>query len=97
MAPISPGSVENALVAYTNINNATLQGICQGLIITICSREATHMQEHQQLENHIVQLENKVHHYITPDDIVLEGYKLNNRQLPNFQIPIDDGYYVPAK
>jgi hypothetical protein len=42
-------------------------------------------------------LKTKVHHYITTNNIILEGYELNNGHLPTFQIPIDDGYYVPAK
>jgi hypothetical protein len=45
----------------------------------------------------MLQLENKVHFYVTPDDIILEGYKLNNGWLPNFQIPMDNRYYIPAK
>jgi hypothetical protein len=95
--PISLGSAENALTAYTNINNATLCGICQGLIVMIWSREATHLQEQQQLKDQVLQLDNKVCYYVTLDNVIPEGYKLNNGQLPNFQIPIDNRYYILAK
>src|ERR1700752_673153 len=59
MAPISSGSVENTLATYTNIDNATLHGICQGLIVMIRIREASHLQKCQQLEDQVLQLENK--------------------------------------
>jgi hypothetical protein len=94
-APLSPRSTASLLAANTHIPEETMCQIAAGLLRTIEERESAHSTEIWELREKLLRLEELVGD--EDSDEPPEGYIRNNSKIPNFDIPMDDGLYLPAK
>jgi hypothetical protein len=94
-APLSPRSTASLLAANPHIPEETMRQIAAGLLRTIEEREAAHSTEVWDLREKLLRLEELVGD--EDSDHPPEGYIRNNNKIPNFDIPMDDGLYLPAK
>jgi hypothetical protein len=95
--PLSPRTVRTTLDANSNIDNAMLRTIANGLLQTIADREASISVATKRYEDHLHHLEQKVLHYEETFNHPPPGYGLNARRVANFQIPVGEGLYQEAK
>jgi hypothetical protein len=72
-----------------------MRQIAAGLLRTIEERESAHSTEVWELREKLLCLEELVGD--EDSDEPPEGYTRNNGKIPNFDIPMDDGLYLPAK
>jgi hypothetical protein len=94
-APLSPRSTAALLAANPHVPKETMRQIAAGLLRTIEEREAAHSTEVWELREKLLRLEELVGE--EDSDQPPEGYIRNNGKIPNFDIPMDDGLYLPAK
>jgi hypothetical protein len=95
--PLSPRTIRSTLDANSNIDNAMLRTITNGLLQTIADREASISVATKCYEDRLHHLEQKVLHYEETFNHPPVGYELNNGKVANFQIPVSDGLYQEAK
>ena len=89
--PLSPTSIQNVLAATPNPTADQFRLIINRLAATIRIRDDVHREKVEGLEADITNLQQQVN---GDDDSLakcLPGYEENNRHLPNFTIPLDDG------
>jgi hypothetical protein len=91
--PLSPRTVHTTLQAQSNINNGMLHNIANRLLQTIANRETSTSVATKRYEDHLHHLEQKVLHYEQTFNEPPKGYKLNDRKVSNFHIPV--GCYDP--
>ena len=90
-APLSPHTAHNLLTVHPGLDNEQLREIAEGLVSTIRVREQRYQNEldtiHEELElvNDRVTANTREYHS-APD-----GYVANNRRLPHFTVPVDEG------
>jgi hypothetical protein len=94
-APLSPCSTASLLAANTHIPEETMRQITAGLLRTIEERESTHNTKIWELREKLLRLEELVGD--EDSDEPPEGYIRNNGKIPNFDIPMDNGLYLPAR
>jgi hypothetical protein len=94
-APLSPRSTASLLAANPHIPEETMHQIAAGLLRTIKEREAAHNTEIWDLREKLLRLEELVGD--ADSDQPPKGYIRNDNKIPNFDIPMDDGLYLPAK
>jgi hypothetical protein len=94
-APLSPRSTASLLAAKNHIPEETMREIAAGLLRTIEERENTHNGELRRLHERIESLEELVGD--EQDDEPPTGFIRNNGKIRNFDIPMGDGLYLPAK
>src|ERR1700678_3999638 len=97
--PLSPSTAAVGLQLEPN-DPIALMHIAQGLIATICKREADYRTEssswREQMATQKLRFEEALAR-AQPSEDAPEGYVLNIKErAPNFVIPIQDGYYQPA-
>jgi hypothetical protein len=95
--PLSPRTVCTTLQASSNIDNAMLRTIANGLLQTIADREASTSVATKHYEDRLHHLEQKILHYEETYNHPPEGYELNVGKVTNFQIPVGEGLYQEAK
>jgi hypothetical protein len=95
--PLSPRTVCATLQTNTNIDNAMLCTIANGLLQTIADREASISVATKRYEDRVHHLEQRVLHYEAAFNEPPEGYTLNTRKVTNFQILVSEGLYQEAK
>ena len=91
---MSPRTVNTVLAAFPDADNATLKGICRGLVETIKKHEAEHALETQRLNSQINGLAARImeNEYLTAP----EGY-VENLHYPGLEIPVGHGLHLPVK
>jgi hypothetical protein len=95
--PLSPRTVRTTLETNSDIDNAMLRTIANGLLQTIADCEASISVATKRYEDRLHHLEQKVLHYEGTFNHPPEGYKLNDGKVVNFQIPVGEGLYQEAK
>ena len=89
--PLSPTSIQNILTATPNPSPDQFRSIINGLANTIRIRDNIHREKVEGLKAKIAVLQQQVNN---DDDGLTKcppGYEENNRCLPNFTIPLDNG------
>jgi hypothetical protein len=94
-APLSLRSTASLLAANPHIPEETMRQIAAGLLRTIEECEAAHNTEVWDLREKLLRFEELVGS--EDSDQPPEGYVRNDGKIPNFDIPMDDGLYLPAK
>ena len=91
--PLSPTSIQNVLAATPNPTADQFRSIINGLTTTIRIRDDVHREKVEGLEANIANLQQQVDNDNDGDGLAKcpPGYEENNRRLPNFTIPLDDG------
>ena len=91
--PLSPTSVQNVLAATPNPSTDQFRSIINGLAATIRIRDNIHREKVEGLKADIAALQQQGDDDNDGDGLAKcpLGYKENNRRLPNFTIPLDDG------
>ena len=89
--PLSPTSVQNVLAATPNPTPDQYKLIINGLAATIRIRDNVHREKVEGLEANIANLQQQIEGNGDGLAKCPPGYEENNRQLPNFTIPLDDG------
>ena len=90
--PLSPTSVQNILTTTPNPSPDQFRSIINGLANTIRIRDNIHREKVEGLEAKIAMLQQQIND--NDGDGLAKcppGYEENNRCLPNFTIPLDDG------
>jgi hypothetical protein len=95
--PLSPRTIRTTLETNTDINNAMLWTIANGLLQTITDRKASISMATKHYKDRLHHLEQKVLHYEGTFNHPPEGYELNNGKVVNFHIPVSEGLYQEAK
>ena len=89
--PLSPTSIQNVLAATPNPTPDQFKSIINRLATTIRIRDDVHREKVEGLEANIANLQQQVEDDGDGLAKCPPGYEENNRQLPNFTIPLDDG------
>ena len=92
--PLSPTSVQNVLAATPNLSADQYRSIINGLAATIRIRDDVHREKVEGLEANITMLQQQVDDDDDSNDRLAKcppGYEENNRCLPNFTIPLNNG------
>ena len=92
--PLSPTSIQNILTATPNPSADQYRSIINGLAATIRIRDDIHREKVEGLKADITVLQQRVDDNDDSDDGLTKcppGYEENNRCLPNFTIPLNDG------
>jgi len=108
--PLSPRSIAGILQSNLDLDNATLRGICAGLVTTLRDREEDHAAQHAEgtrrasaLERRTAELEGEIRGFIRKIERTEKyidppvGYVENTGQVSEFYIPYGDNTYRPAK
>ena len=88
---LSPTSIQNVLAATPNPTPEQFRLIINGLATMIRIRDDIHREKVEGLEANIANLQQQVDDNRDRLAKCPPGYKENNRQLPNFTIPLDNG------
>jgi hypothetical protein len=94
-APLSPRSTTSLLAANPHIPEGTMHQIAASLLWTIEECESAHNTEVWELREKLLHLEELVGDEDSEEPP--KGYVRNNGKVPNFNIPMDNGLYLPAK
>ena len=89
--PLSPTSVQNVLAATPNPTPDQFRSIINGLAAMIRIRDDVHREKVEGLEADITNLQQQVDDDRDRLTKCPPRYEENNRRLPNFTIPLDDG------
>ena len=89
--PLSPTSIQNILTATPNPSADQYRSIINGLAATIRIRDDVHREKVEGLEADIANLQQQVDNDGDGLAKCPPGYEENNRRLPNFTIPLNDG------
>jgi hypothetical protein len=94
-APLLPCSTASLLAANPHVPEETMHQIAAGLLRTIEERKLAHNTKVWELREKLLRFEELVGD--EDSDEPPQGYVRNNGKIPNFDIPMDEGLYLPAK
>jgi hypothetical protein len=94
---MSPHLIANTLVTHPHIPEKTIWEIATGFLHTIEDWEAIHEQAIFALKAKILQLEELIHNSEAEEFTLPDGYVKNKGKISGFDIPLDNGIYLPTK
>src|SRR5712671_4988400 len=103
-APISPNTVLAMLAAHDDVPTESLREIIMGLVATIKLREMAWEADHAAMRARINHAEDRLEAAMEErkDDpeykygSIPQGFKRNKDRVPNFNIPVGDGMFLPT-